>query len=113
VFGATMQWNVDRLVDPDRLAFLTVMRANASRSSVLDETDADTQSGVMAPPRTYATPYVDITDPVIKKFGSGVQRDYANSNRPLRLFESVLPAEIASPDAGAPSRQIDRIGGNP
>ncbi|MBI5269812.1 MAG: hypothetical protein HY856_09070 [Burkholderiales bacterium] len=87
VYAATMQWHKTLLTDADKKAFLSNLRTNGGRASALNIADVDTQQGVLALPTTYTGAYADITDPVVLKFASRMDRNTAASCSPLRLVK--------------------------
>ncbi len=88
VFEATMQWNTaNPALNSDKIAFLTNLRSNVGRSASLAKADGDTRQGVMAPPATYAVPYLSLTNVDELAFGSRVGRANNNSCTPLRIIK--------------------------
>jgi len=87
VYAATMQWHKTLLTDADVKAFVTNLRTNGGKASALNVADVDTQQGVLALPTTYVGAYDDLTDPVVLKFASRMDRNVAASCSPLRLVK--------------------------
>jgi hypothetical protein len=88
VFNATMQWNEDTITNgSDKEAFLNSLRSNAGKPASLNGADLDTQQGSMSPPSTYSGPYDDLTDPLVLKFSSRVDRLNNNSRTALRIVK--------------------------
>ncbi len=87
VYAATMQWHKTLLTDADVKAFLTNLRTNGGKASSLNVADVDTQQGVLALPTTYTGAYEDLTDPVVLKFASRMDRNTAASCSPLRIVK--------------------------
>jgi hypothetical protein len=88
VYNATMQWNEDTIASGSAIeAFLNSLRNNAGKPASLNGADPDTQQGVMSPPSTYSGAYVDLTDPVVLKFSSRVDRLNNNSGTALRVVK--------------------------
>ena len=87
VYNATMQWNKVLLTDADKKAFLINLRANGGKASALNIADVDTQQGVLAAPSTYPGAYDDLTDPVVLKFASRMDRNVAASCSPMRMVK--------------------------
>lgn len=87
IYAATMQWNKTTLVDADVKQFLINLRANGGKASALNVADVDTQQGVLALPTTYPGAYDDLTDPVVLKFASRVDRNIAGSCSPVRMVK--------------------------
>ncbi|HEX5682708.1 MAG TPA: hypothetical protein VFY73_01625 [Ideonella sp.] len=87
VYNATMQWNKVLLTDADKKSFLINLRANGGKASALNIADVDTQQGVLAAPSTYPGAYEDLTDPVVLKFASRMDRNVAASCSPMRMVK--------------------------
>jgi hypothetical protein len=88
VFNATMQWNMNTIASgSDKERFLSSLRINASKPTSLSGADVDILQGVMSPPSTYTGAYDDLTDPVLLRFSSRVDRINNNSGTALRIVK--------------------------
>jgi hypothetical protein len=87
VYEATMQWNTITLAGQnDKISFLTAVRSSLGRPATLSALGSDVQQGVMSPPATYSTQYVDATG-ADAAFGSSVSRVAGNSCGALRVIK--------------------------
>jgi hypothetical protein len=87
VYEATMQWNPTTLAgQADKLGFLTTMRSTLGSPNFLAAQGSDSQQGVMTPPGSFTSSYVDAIGNAAL-FGSSVSRATGNSCGALRMVK--------------------------
>ncbi|MEJ6005717.1 hypothetical protein WG899_09175 [Paucibacter sp. AS339] len=86
VFEASMQWRDSGVNAPaaDVLAFITDMRNNMGKASVLQKLDGDLQAGLVATPNSYAGAWANLSADD-KLFSARASRVKSNSCTPIRM----------------------------
>ncbi len=87
-FESTMQWSTLSANAPaaDVAAFLTDVRNNMGKASVLSKLDPDLQAGLVALPSTYTGAWA-LQTPEVKAFSAHAARTSGNSCTPVRMFK--------------------------
>ncbi|MCV2349669.1 hypothetical protein [Paucibacter sp. Y2R2-4] len=87
-FESSMQWSTLAANAPaaDVAAFLTDMRNNMGKASVLAKLDPDLQAGLVALPGTYSGAWA-LQTPEVKAFSAHAARASGNSCTPVRMFK--------------------------